>query len=121
MNNIEICCGICPIKCMISVRVDENGEIKRTSGYGCTRGKNLAIDRVMYPREVFTGEVKVNVGDSVVMLPVTTTRPIPREALSYAADILTKISPMPPIKKSESIIIDFIDRGVNLIALEDVK
>jgi CxxC motif-containing protein len=121
MNNIEISCNICPIKCKITVRTTEDGEIKRTTGYGCTRGKNLAIDRVMYPREVFTGEVKVNVGNSVVMLPVTTTRPIPREALSYAEDILTKISPMPPIKKGESIIIDFVDRGVNLIALEDVE
>lgn len=121
MNNIEIRCDICPIKCKITVRRTDDGVIKRTSGYGCTRGKNLAIDRVMYPREVFTGEVKVNVGGSAVMIPVTTTRPIPCEAFDYAKDILTKISPIPPIKKGESIIIDFIDRGVNLIALEDVE
>lgn len=121
MKSIEIRCAICPIKCKISVRIDENGEIKRTTGYGCTRGKNFAVEQVQNPRGLFTGEVRVRVGDSAVMIPVTTTRPIPCESFDYAKDILTKISPIPPIKKGESIIIDFIDRGVNLIALEDVE
>lgn len=121
MKNVEIECGICPIKCKIKLRVGDNGEIKRTSGYGCTRGKNYATEQVADPREIFTGKIAVSLGDSTVMLPVTTTRPIPREAFSYAGDILTKISPMPPIKKGESIIIDFMERGVNLIALEDVE
>lgn len=120
MNTIEITCNICPIKCKISVSVNENGEIKRTAGYGCTRGKNYATEQVPSPRAVFTGEVAVTVGDSVVMLPTTTTRPIPRDAFGYASDILTKISPLPPIKKGESIVIDFMERGVNLIALEDI-
>ena len=120
MNEIEIRCAICPIKCRILIRVDENGEIKRTTGYGCTRGKNYATEQIPSPRAVFTGEVAVTVDESVVMIPVTTTRPIPRDAFGYASDILTKISPMPPIKKGESIIIDFMERGVNLIALEDV-
>lgn len=120
MESLEIMCSICPIKCKISVRLDESGEIKRMSGYGCTRGKNYATEQVPAPRAVFTGEIAVTVGDSVVMLPTTTTRPIPRDAFGYASDILTKISPMPPIKKGESIVIDFMERGVNLIALEDV-
>ncbi len=121
MENLEIMCGICPIKCKISVRLGENGEVKRMSGYGCTRGKRFAAEQIPSPRAIFTGEIEVTLGDSTAMLPVTTTRPIPREAFEYASDILTKISPLPPIKKGESIIIDFMERGVNLIALADVE
>ena len=121
MNEIELRCAICPIKCRILIRVDENGEIKRTTGYGCSRGKNYATDQVLYPRVAFSGEIAIQRNGSTVMLPVATTRPIPKDALPYAEELLTKISPNLPIKKGESIVIDFIDRGVNLIALEDVE
>ena len=55
------------------------------------------------------------------MLPVRTDKPIPRETLTEAMEIVRKITVQAPIHTGDVIAADFIEAGTNLIACKDFE
>ena len=118
MREEEVRCTLCPIKCRITIEFDKDGVLKSIRGASCPRG-SAHIRETLGMREIFSGHIIVRSEGGDIILPVRTTRPIPKDSFSYANNILTKIQPPAPILKGETVIFDFIERGVNLIAEED--
>ena len=120
MNEKKIRCTLCPIKCSVTAKYDKYGNFKKIYGASCPNGRNHIMNE-LDERAIFRGFVIIKSGENEIKIPVRTTRPISKDAFPYAEEILSKITPSLPITQGESIIIDFLERGVNLIADESAE
>lgn len=109
-----VTCTVCPNGCEIEVDYTSR-EDAVLNGYGCKRGVSYALDECFEPKRTFTSSVKISGSDRRV-LPVRTTKPIPKSILMKAAKEVEGISLKAPIKCGEVIDDDFLDTKAKLIA-----
>ena len=116
MRKVNLTCVECPLGCEITVSLDED-KVVLVEGNSCPRGKIYAENEVVCPVRVLTTTVKTASG---VMLAVKTNKPIKKEELFKAMEIINKINPKPPICIGDIIIKDIYD-GVDVVACANVK
>ena len=111
----QLTCIVCPMGCTLSVQI-ENGKIQSVSGNTCPRGKVYAESECVNPVRTITTVVRSKCG---VMIPVKTTKPIPKEKVLDAIKIINNAFPLLPISSGDVIIEDVF--GSSVIATKSVK
>ena len=121
MSTRELTCVVCPAGCHITVTLDESGGVMDVTGFTCPRGKAYAISEVTHPVRTLTSSVPVVTADGLRMLPVRTDRPIPRETLFRAMEIVRSTKATAPVRTGDVLVADFIEPGTNLVACRDYE
>lgn len=118
MEKRTMTCIVCPRGCKMTVEI-ENNTLISCMGNFCVRGKKYAESEIISPERTLTTTVKTN-SHEVPYLPVKTSKPIPKDKLFEAMEIISKVSVSVPIKVGDNIIVDFINPGTNLIAGREI-
>lgn len=115
----ELTCVVCPAGCQITVTLTD-GVVTDVTGNTCARGKKYAESEVTHPVRTLTTTVGVTGSAEYHMLPVKTSRPIPREDLMDAMAQLVGFTIPAPIHTGDILIADFIEMGCDLVACKDI-
>ena len=111
----KLTCIVCPLGCDLTVEID-NGIVKNICGNTCPRGKVYAENECVNPVRTLTTIVR---SESGVMVPVKTTKPIPKEKVLDAIKIINKTFPKLPILSGDVIIENVF--GSSVVATKSVK
>lgn len=109
----EVICVICPSSCHITVKGDGKtvGEI---SGYSCRRGKDYAETEYIAPKRTLTTTVKAE-GYDCPIIPVRSSRPLPKEKMFEAMEEIRKAVAKPPFYVGKPVIENILDTGVDIV------
>ncbi|MCM2266566.1 MAG: DUF1667 domain-containing protein [Elusimicrobiales bacterium] len=107
-------CIECPQGCSLEVEADGSRFIGVT-GYKCRRGGAYARQETEAPLRTLTTSVLTS-GLELKMLPVRTSRPIPKARLFEAMAAVKLIVVTSPVKAGAVIAPDFLGLGVDLVA-----
>jgi CxxC motif-containing protein len=124
--NKKLICIECPEGCELTAEI-EAGQIMRLSGNKCPRGEKYAQEEIQNPVRTFTGTVLLVMPDNLSlaynpkMLPVKTSRPIPKSLLLKAAEQVKKLKLVPPVKAGQVIAENFLMPGTNLVAGRSIQ
>ncbi len=117
MKNEMICIG-CPMGCYISV--DHVGtKIRHVRGNRCKVGLKYAEKEISNPERTLTTTVKVKHGH-LPLVSVRTNKPIPKDRIFDAMNLLAEIELEAPVKIGEPIIQNVFDTGVNVVATKNI-
>lgn len=120
MKEREVICIGCPLGCRMIVKVnDETGEIEDISGNGCKEGKGYAETEVKSPERVLTATVMTEESKKP-LLPVRTSRPIPKSKLKECMIELASFKVKLPIKIGQAIIKSILKTEADLVATRDL-
>ncbi len=121
-KTVELTCVVCPAGCRMTAELDENGRVISVKGNTCPRGKSYAESEITHPVRTLTSTVTVRWGENkAVMLPVRTSKPIPRESLFEAMAVIRTITLDAPVQAGDVLVRDFIEHGTDLIACKTIR
>jgi len=120
MTTKQLTCVVCPAGCRMTVTLDDAGNVTKVEGNTCVRGKSYAESEITHPVRTLTSTVPINTKNGSKMLPVRTDKPIPKESLFRAMEIIESITANAPTKTGEVIVANFIENGTNLVACKDI-
>lgn len=109
----ELTCIVCPIGCSLKVELDGE-KIVSVSGNTCPRGAEYAKNECTNPVRTLTTTI---ICDDGMPLPVKTDRPIPKDKLFEAMEIVNKSIAHLPIGIGDVIIEGVF--GSNIVAAAD--
>ena len=109
----ELTCIICPIGCSLSAEL-EDGRVTSVSGNGCPRGRKYAEEELVAPKRTLTTSVMSTSGEPV---SCKTDRPIPKDKIFPAMEIVNSVKIDLPISIGDVIISDIF--GAKLVATEN--
>ena len=115
----ELTCIVCPIGCRLCAEVNENNEVISVSGNTCPRGRVYAEAELTHPTRTLTTTVAV-AGRDGMMLPVKTDKPISKENLLPAMEILRSVRVSLPIKIGEIVYPDLLGEA-NVVATATIE
>ena len=115
----ELTCIECPTSCIISVSI-QDGRVLLVEGFGCRRGRDFAVAEVEHPVRLITTTVPA-IGLTLRMVPVRTTRPIPRSMRSEAMREVRKVKVDRPVRVGDVVISDLLGLGIDVIATREVN
>jgi len=118
-KTVELTCIECPTGCTITATI-ENGSAVHLEGFGCRRGRDYATAEVECPTRILTTTVVAR-GLSVRMVPVRTSRPIPRARLMEAMAVLKKVRVSQPVCAGDVVLANVLDLGVDVVATRQVS
>ncbi len=117
MKKEMICIG-CPMGCYLTV--DYAGKtIRDVTGNRCKVGLEYAEKEISNPERTLTTTVKVRNGH-LPLVSVRTNKPIPKNRIFDAMDLLAKIEVEAPVKIGEPIVQNIFDTGVNVVATKNI-
>jgi len=119
METKELTCIVCPLGCHITVTLDK-GKVVNIKGYSCPKGKEYAYQEMIQPVRTLATTVKIRNGTRN-MLPVKTSKPIPRDLLLKAMDVIAKVEVDAPIEIGTVIIKNILDTGADVVATATVE
>ena len=117
--NKELICIVCPIGCRLCAEVNEKNEVISVSGNTCPRGKAYAEAELTHPTRTLTSTVAVE-GRDGVMLPVKTDKPISKENLLPAMEVLRKVRVSLPVKIGDVVLADLFGEA-NVVATATIE
>ena len=107
-------CIVCPTGCEIQAKKDQNGDIV-FEGYTCKRGLEYAEQEFYEPKRILTTTIRVENG-FLPLVPVRTDKPILKDKLNDALEIIAKTVLNAPITMGDVLIKDILNSGANIIA-----
>ena len=110
----KIICVACPLGCEIEIEGNDT-TVERVSGNRCKRGLAYAEQEVLHPMRLLTASVRVS-GASRRMLPIRSTKPIPKEALLRSMEVIRRTKVAAPIKDHQVIIPNILATGADMVA-----
>ncbi len=110
----DMICVACPRGCNITVEHEDKTVISVT-GNSCPRGKKYAENEISDPRRMLATSVRVNGGVHPVV-PVKTSRDIPKTMLFDAMKVVNSVSVDAPVTIGQVIIKDILGTGADIIA-----
>ena len=116
----EFTCIVCPAGCPLSVELDEDGVVLSVTSNTCRRGELYAKEELTDPRRTLTSTVKIE-GRELMMLPVRTDKGIRRDAMTEAMEILKTVTVKLPVKRGDTVLENFTEDGITLIACKTVE
>ncbi len=114
----EITCIICPLGCKARVTV-EKGRITKVENVQCLRGEDYVRREIEAPTRDFFTTVRVN-ASRIPVLPVRSTKPIPKEKIQDCVLELAKTVVDAPVKAGDVIVEDPLGLGIKIIATRDL-
>jgi CxxC motif-containing protein len=118
MKKEMICIG-CPMGCYLAVNY-VGKTVLSVSGNLCKVGLEYAEKEISNPERTLTTTVKVKNGH-LPLVSVRTNKPIPKNRIFDAMDLLAKIEVEAPIKIGEPIVQNIFDTGVNVVATKNIE
>ncbi len=115
----EMICVSCPLGCMLSVELNDKNEVMSVSGNTCKRGEQYAIDECTNPVRMLTSTMKVH-GGKLPVIPVKTSKPIPKGKMFECMEIINSVSVDAPVKMGEVLISNICDTGADIIATNEM-
>jgi CxxC motif-containing protein len=115
----KIRCIGCPLGCLVTLTVDDKGEVVGIAGYQCKDGQKYVLDEYRNPMRVLTATVLTQ-GSSRPLLAVRTTRPILKTRLAEGMTVLAKARAKPPIKIGDVVIPNLLGTGADVVATTDL-
>ncbi len=115
----EIICISCPNGCSLEVDV-ENGKVLSVKGGECRKGIDYAKNEILSPLRFVTTTVKIT-GADLPLLPVRTSKPVPRELCAKIVKKASKIAVKAPVKIGQVIAPDILSTGADLIATRSLR
>lgn len=112
-------CIECPKGCRLEIEADGSRLISM-SGHECSRGSLYARREIEAPVRILTTSV-ITRGLGLKMLPVRTSKPIPKEKLLEAMDAVKLITVTTPVKAGAVIATDFLGLGADLVACRGLE
>lgn len=109
-----ITCIECPQGCRLEVEAD-GARLVSVTGNKCGRGPAYARQETEAPLRTLTTSVLTR-GLELRMLPVRTSKPIPREKLFDAMEAVKRIVVVSPVKAGAVIAADLLGLGADLLA-----
>ncbi|MBO7681230.1 MAG: DUF1667 domain-containing protein, partial [Clostridia bacterium] len=92
----NLICVACPRGCPVTVTLNEVNEVISVTGNSCPRGDTYARAEVTHPERSLTSTVKVT-GGKAYIVPVKSSRAIPKELLLSAMKEINKASLPAPV------------------------
>ncbi len=117
-KKVTMTCIVCPLGCEAELEV-QGKQVIDVKGCNCERGVRYVVEEYTAPRRVLTTTVRVRCG-SVLMLPVRTSAPIPKELLRPAMAALRVVEVEAPIRIGEIIAGNLLGTGVDVLASRSV-
>lgn len=115
----EIICISCPNGCNLEVDI-ERGKVLSVKGNECKKGLDYAKSEVLNPLRFVTTTVKI-AGASLPLLPVRSSKPVPRELCAKIVRKASKIEVKAPVRIGQVIVPDILSTGADLIATRTLK
>jgi CxxC motif-containing protein len=115
----EVTCIICPIGCKVKVMLN-CGEVVSVEDIECSRGRSYAINEIKTPLRDFFTTVKVEGGKTAV-LPVRTTKPVPKDRMIDCLKALSGVIVKAPVKLGSIICRNLLNLGVDVIATRNIE
>ena len=119
MEHKELICINCPMGCMLSVDIDDNGEMTVT-GNNCPRGDVYARKELTNPTRIVTSIVKVTDGELPVV-SVKTKEDIPKDKINEIIEELKGVTVEAPVLIGEVVLADAAGTGVDVIATKNIR
>ena len=119
LNEKKFICIMCPLGCLITVKADDNGDIKEILGSSCKKGKQYAKDEFTRPMRVLTSTVAIE-GAPFSRLPLRTAGFIPKDRMLDCMKEIQKIKVKAPVKIGDVIIRDVLGLKVDVTATRDL-
>ena len=110
----ELICIICPRGCHLTVDDELN-----VSGNTCPRGAVYAKQELTHPTRTLTSTVRV-VSKTEAMLPVKSNKPLPKEKIFDAMEVINKTCVKAPIKIGDVVIKNIFGLGVDIVATKNI-
>ncbi len=111
-----VICTICPNGCRMLVTGEEgNYEV---SGNLCKRGVQYAINEMTKPSRTLTTTV---LGSDGSLIPVKSDKPIPKELLAEAVEIINKKTLVLPVEMGQVVVEDIVGTGANIVCTKSFK
>jgi len=107
-------CIECPQGCRLEIETD-GARVIAVTGQKCKRGDKYARQEVEAPLRTLTTSVLTR-GLELRMLPVRTSKPIPKEKLFEAMEGVKRLVVTSPVKAGSVIATDFLGLGADLVA-----
>jgi len=115
----EMICIGCPMGCYLIVDYDGK-TIRDISGNRCKVGLEYAEKEISNPERTLTTTVKVKNGH-LPLVSVRTNKPIPKNKIFDAMDLLAKVEVEAPVKIGDPIVQNIFGTGVNVVATKNIK
>lgn len=109
----DMICTICPIGCNITVE-GEGENIVSISGYSCKRGIEYAKNEFSHPVRILTTTVKIAGTDQ--LLPVRSSKPIPKELIMKCMEEIKKVTVSVKVKRYDIIIPNICGSASDIVA-----
>ena len=110
----ELICIACPQGCTLTVEHDRTAIVSIT-GNGCQRGIPYAEAEIFHPERLVTTTVRID-GAAIPLLPVKTSRAIPKGKVPAVLAELTKLRVQAPIAAGDILLRDIGGTGADVVA-----
>ena len=117
MNTEMICIG-CPMGCYLTVN-HEGKTVQNVDGNRCPVGLEYAEKEVFNPERTLTTTVNVKNGH-LPLVSVRTSKPIPKNRIFDAMDLLAKVEVEAPVKIGYEIVQNLFDTNVSVVATKNI-
>ncbi len=107
-------CIECPQGCRLEIEADGSRVIS-VAGHKCRRGDAYARQETEAPMRTLTTSVLTK-GLELKMLPVRTSKPIPKDKLMEAMEAVKRITVTSPVKTGTVVAKNFLGLGADLVA-----
>lgn len=105
---------------MLTAELNDKGEVISVTGNTCKRGEKYAHDECTNPVRMLTSTMRVH-GGSLPVIPVKTSKPIPKGKMFECMEAINREVVDAPIKMGEVLISDICDTGVDIVATNEMK
>ncbi|HBL84121.1 MAG: hypothetical protein A2Y17_12715 [Clostridiales bacterium GWF2_38_85] len=119
MTERKMTCIICPRGCRMTVKYENNTLIECKDNF-CARGPTYAKNEIAAPTRVLTSTIPTD-SKTVPLMPVKTSKAIPKEQLFTAMKLVKTIRAKAPLKCGDVIYKDFMVQGTDLICGRNLK
>ena len=114
----EIICTVCPRGCHVMVE-GEGDKILSVEGYSCKRGLEFASAEFAHPVRILTTTVKMD-GVENDLLPVRSTKPIPREKIMECMEVIRTTKVAVPVSRYDVVISGICGTDADIVATKSV-
>lgn len=117
-NKKTLTCVTCPKGC--EIRVEFEGErLLEVAGNACAQGEEYAREEIVTPVRVLPTTVRVQ-GGILPLVPVKTSKPIPRDLIFQCMEEIGKVEVEAPIRLGDVMIENILGTGADIVATRDL-
>lgn len=112
----EMICIVCPRGCRISVDEENNFAV---AGNACPRGEEYGKGELISPSRTLTTTVRLEDG-VIPRCPVRTSKPIPKDMLMRAIELVRSITLTAPVTVGEKAAENIFGTGADIIVTRSI-